>query len=220
MNYFILAETTTNDLITPFFGLLSIIVSSIGTLVVKHWLDTRKREDVNELSDAEIKLTLSEVNEINQRVLDLENSVHVDRFLILKAENGKSDPRFATVIYEQYRNREPFIASLVYRKIRIDDYYREMLKTTEANDLLQMETAKMPQDAKLKGFYENELVLFSNCYFLTRYQLHNTEKWIVLYCTVATKQDKPFSRRDTNQIGLFIDYLKEILTARVPKEKK
>ena len=206
------------DIATPLIGFAGVVVTSLGTLLLKHYLENR---DHHEVSDAEIRFTLSEINELHQRCLDLEQTTKIDRFLILKAENGKSNPKFASVVFEQCRNRQPFIASLVYTKIHVDSYYQEMLKTGEAQGLLEMETATMPDGARLRGFYESEKVTFSNLYFLGRNPTESAsnDKWVVWYCTLATMQTDGFTKAERLKLQTFVDFVKQLFDSRMPKAK-
>lgn len=205
------------DFLTPLMGLIGVAVSSVGTLLVKHFLD--RRRSTAEDSDEDIRFAISEINEIHQRALDLIATTAVDRFLILKAENGKQQPRFATAIYEQHRDRPLFVATLVYHKVRVDESYREMLRKAEAEDVYRMETASMP-DSTLKSIYESEGVTHSHCHFLARYPLKSDpSRWVVLFCTFATKSGQDFGGQDRLKIGLFVDWLKDLFADEMDKTR-
>ncbi len=205
------------DALTPLLGFAGVVVTSLGTLLLKHYLE--KRAD-HEESDAEVKFSLSEINEIHQRFLDLEQTTKVDRFLILKAENGKSNPKFASVVFEQYRDRTLFVAALVYTKIVVDSYYSEMLKDGEQHGILKMTTATMPENARLRGFYEAEGVHHSNLYFLGSQATESktNDKRIVWYCTLATKKTDKFTKAEELSLQTFVDFVKLIFDNRIPKE--
>ncbi len=208
-----MAEST--DILTPILGFAGVVITSLGTLVVKKWIDKKDADSV--VTDGELQFTLVEYNELHQRMLELQSDTPADRFLIMKAENGVTQPRFATVIYEQFKTRQMFIAFLVYTRILIDDSYREMLKGAELKGVCEMETATMP-DCKLRGFYEQEKVTFSNCYFLTRYERGGGAT--IIYATIATHSPEGFTKAEKFKMAVFADYLRETFQRKTDKNSE
>jgi hypothetical protein len=207
------------DYLAPILGFLGVVVTSIGTLLVKHWLE---KKSAIELSDSEIKFTLTEINELHQRCLDLQQQTRIDRFLILKAENGKNAPKYTSVVFEQMRDRPLFIATLVYTKILLDGYYQEMLKSAEATGCVPLETATMPEQSKLRGFYENEKVKFSTIYFLARQdtEAKDNDKAIIWFCSMATHADTMPTKAEKLQCQLFVDFVKNMFETRIKTGEK
>ena len=222
-----LFEPAATDYVTPTLSFLGVVVTSLGTLLVKHYLDKKKNADDDlkvEKPDLKFELlfTLSEINELNQRVYDLEERTRMDRFLILEAWNGERKPQKATVLHEKYRNRISFIASLVYRNVPLDADYQQMLEDAEKFGVVAMETSTMNEKAELRSFYEIENVKFCRLYYLFSFQV-SKQRRVVVYCTIATKDEKDFSKIEIAHIDMFIAYLKEIFLAsiqRLPKKKK
>lgn len=188
---------------------LGVVIAAIVPLWVKDRFDRRKQKFGGEASDFEIKFALEDLVEIREDVRHIFNSTKSDRFLILKAENGRTSPKWATAIYEQHKGVPVVLATEVYKKIRIDDIYREMIDEAEIKGVTIMHTSEMPRTSRLKAIYESEGVQHSNCYFLCRYPLKSdSEKWVVMYCTLATENELPFTPHEETALELFADRLR------------
>jgi len=187
------------------------ILVAILPLWIKDRLDKRKL--VIEASDFEIRFALEDLVEIREDVRHIFTSTKADRFLILKAENGKQSPKWATAIYEQHKGVPVVLATEVYKKIRIDDIYREMIDIAETEGVTIMHTGEMPKTSRLKAIYESEGVQHSNCYFLCRYPLKSdSAKWVVMYCTLATENEVPFTPHEETALDLFVDRLRSMFS--------
>ena len=188
---------------------LGVVIAAIVPLWIKERFDRRRMRFTIEASDFEIRFALEDLVEIREDVRHVFASTKADRFLILKAENGKQSPKWATAIYEQHKGVPVVLATEVYKKIRIDDIYREMIDVAESEGVMMMHTGEMPRTSRLKAIYESEGVQHSNCYFLCRYPLKSdSEKWVVMYCTLATENEVPFTPHEETALELFADRLR------------
>lgn len=203
-------ETPTPDYFTLVFGLVPILISSIGTLFVKNWLDRRAISKVDD-DDYDIRFTVADIQKMSVRIEDLIEKTTATRFLLLKAENGKVLTN-ATAILSNYDQHDLLE---LYQHAEIDEYYREMLKKAENANCFAMETATMPP-AKLRGFYEDEGVTFSNCYFLGRLIL-TEEKTVIFYCTCAKEQAENFTNRELHEFERLTEFLKRILKSEMER---
>lgn len=196
------------------------VLAFFGTVVTAFfgWLALRKPKlkFPVELSDFEIRFALEDLVTIREDVHHLFQSTSADRFLILKAENGKQKPQWGTAIYEQHKGIPVVLATDVYKKIRLDDIYRDMINEAEAEGVMMMHTASMPKGSRLKAIYESENIQHSNCYFLCRYPLKSDpDKWIVMYCTLATENDAPFTPHEETALELFADRLRSMFSTEL-----
>jgi hypothetical protein len=199
-------DTSIGDIIAPIGAFLGLCVSSVGVLFVKEWLAKRQNKIAANAETFALRLTMSAVSDIYLRIYDLVNSTKIDRFLVLRAENGQTMLKTATVELE-HPPQKSIYATFFYKNVPIDDTYREMLKMAEASGVYEMETAKMP-DCKLRGYYEDEGVTFSNCYFIGRL-VFSDKKAIVFYCTAATHQNEPFTPQEERKIEKLVESLKQ-----------
>jgi len=203
-------HTDNTQYVLAFFG--TVITAFFG------WLALRKPKTKFpiEASDFEIRFALEDLVIIREDVHHLFQSTSADRFLILKAENGKQKPKWETAIYEQHKGVPVVLATDVYKKVRLDDIYRDMINEAEAEGSMTMHTAAMPKGSRLKAIYESENIQHSNCYFLCRYPLKSDpEKWIVIYCTLATENEAPFTPHEETALDLFADRLRSMFSTEL-----
>lgn len=196
------------------------VLAFLGTVITAFfgWLALRKPKEKFpiEASDFEIKFALEDLVEIREDVQHLFRDTKADRFLILKAENGKTTPKWATAIYEQHKGVPVVLATEVYKKVRIDDAYREMIDGAEEMGRYTMHVPDMPKSSRLKAIYEAENIKHSTCYFLSRYPLQSDpDKWVVLFCTVATKHLLPFTPHEETALELFADRLRGMFSTEI-----
>lgn len=203
-------ETPTTDYVTLVFGLVPILISSIGTLFVKNWLDKRAVASAA-TQDLDIRFTITDIQKLSVKIENLIEITRVDRFLLLKAENGQSVSN-ATAILSNFDQRKLLE---LYDHVEIDDFYREMLTIAEARGFFAMETRRMPSDSRLRGYYEDEHVVFANCYFLARFVVKG--KAVIFYCTAATTQGDKFTARELREIERLIDYLKQTMRREIER---
>lgn len=182
--------------------------------LIPYFLRKKENQEIK-TKPVDVDVELFKFNELRESVDRVLVETNADRFLILMAHNGKEEMRFATAIYEQHKNTDKTIFSFgatnKYIKIEFDDEYRHMLKHAEKEGVFRMETAKMPESL-LKNIYISERVNYSNCYFIKRYPEYKShDKDLLLYCTLASHNDKPFDITDEVKFKSFVDYLRNEL---------
>lgn len=185
--------------------------SALGIALIPYFL--KKREDKKEKSKSlDVDVELFKFNDLKEAVDNILFTTKADRFLILMANNGKEEMRFATAIYEQHKNNQELSFSIgatnKYIKIEFDDEYRHMLKEAEKEVVFRMNVKNM-KDSLLKNIYLTEKVTQSNCYFLRRYADYKTEnKDLLLFCTLASHSEELYDVFDETKFKTFIDYIK------------
>lgn len=191
----------------PFRTMIILIV--IGLMVFKllmeleKWIEKRTANK-EKIFDLKIKIAaaakinidrilgrdLTYFNEINKAVLDTYNRTKADRFLILKAYNGKDELKFVGVPYEQHKEKDhPLAYKSIKAADRFQDYefdeaYRLMLKESEKIPYVNMIVEDMP-DCDLKRIYQEEGVTHSQLFFLKRVKI-SEDKDEFYFCTFAT----------------------------------
>jgi len=131
---------------------------------------------------------LNTFNKIREVVDNILSQTIADRFLILVANNGKQDMRFATAIYEQHKGIDSVVLSFgatnKFINFEIDSQYKEMLKTAERDGRVNLVVDNMPP-SDLKFIYNGEKVKNSLIFFLKRMPI-NSEHDRILYCSIAS----------------------------------
>lgn len=190
------------EIIVAIIGLLGIALSTVGVMLAKYWLDKRRRawgEHKNILAD------IARLNLIHREIDDIMSSTRTDRFLILRAENGMTDPKYATAVYVQHRNHPV----PTYFRLKVDDEYRKMLRDAESQGLVRLKVDAMP-DSLLKNIYMGEGVKYSNCYFIARRDAEDG-KSVLTYCTLATHEDQPFTNAEEMKQLIFVSKLRAVV---------
>lgn len=197
--------------------ILIAIISAISAVIIAllPYILKKKTPDTEKPKQIDVDVELFKFNELKESVDRVLANTKADSFLILMAHNGKEELRFATAIYEQHKNNEKTIFSFgatnKYIKVEFDDEYRRMLKNTERDDIVKMETKSM-NDNLLKNILISEKIVFSNCYFIKRYNEYKSEnKDLLLYCMISTHQELPYDISDEIYFKTFVDFLKNEL---------
>lgn len=186
-------------------------LSALGIALIPYFL--KKREDKKEQrKKLDVDVELFKFNDLKEAVDNILFTTKADRFLILMANNGKEEMKFATAIYEQHKNNRDLSFSIgatnKYIKIEFDDEYRRMLKEAEKEGTFRMNVKNM-KECLMKNVYLTEKVTQSNCYFLRRYVDYKTEnKDLLLYCTLASHSEELYDVFDETKFKTFIDYIK------------
>lgn len=187
---------------------------ALPTLIIQHLLSRRKARKAVEQVEVDLRFTLDEFAEIYERVNELISTTKVDRFLILKAENGSTSPDDTTVLHALPPSKTLIFASEV--NFRIDSYYRDMLAETEKSDIFHMQTSKMPEGSRLRKMFDNDGVSHANCYFICKYpSLKDKDKYVILYFMLTTTQNKAFTSNEHTKFGVFADWLKHLLSKEI-----
>jgi hypothetical protein len=196
------------DYLDAILGFAGVVVTAIGTVIVKHYLDKRK-EKAKTGAEIELKLTFDEYAEIHERINDLIATTKAERFLILKAENGASMPDDTTILHALPPSKDVLLTSDV--RFKIDGHYREMLVQTERHEMFHMATDNMPENSKLRQMFLSDRVTHANCYFMCKYpSLIDGDKWTILYFMLTTTQTTTFTPHEHTKFGMFADWIREL----------
>jgi hypothetical protein len=205
-------------------------ISAILVAVINSYISIRKKytslsEEHNTISNDRDKLIveLSAVGVLfNYNLLTvIEESVNetfmstkAKKFLILFAVNGKTSFNHVTACYE--RNLNPKSAYIIrkYRRLRIDDDYKKLLKQIEFNSPVVIDTSKIKESIlkQMHSSYKQDTthVLL---HFLTRIQV-DQENDLLVYISISTDEPESFTDEElfviSNSINLIKDHAEEI----------
>lgn len=182
------------------------LVSILGKYLEFRWTQTKK---VKKASDV-IKV-VSTIYQIMQKVV---NETPVERFIILKAENGGGRPKvgahlYATAVMESHSNPEHTIIDK-YSKLRVDSHYIEMLSDIIAKEKVLVTTSNLPTSL-LKTIYLAEAVKYSEIRLL-----HTTDD-AIYYCSVATTMENEYFQDPSTvlNVELSCNKISEILKKNI-----
>ena len=192
-----------STLVPPFFVM-------VGVLVPAYLLHIREmgklRTQINQhklrgnVLDKILDLVL--LNDIKTATDTIFKETKADRFLILIAINGKVDFNTVSVIFERHKNSTSS-AIARYRNLQVDAEYRAMLKESERNNYLIVETSAM-RECLLKDIYTLEGVNHSEIRHLARQPLDKDNDCLV-YSSIATHKTPKFTRLELTTIQTQID---------------
>jgi len=144
--------------------------------------------------------------EIRVSVDRIFEATKADRFLIMKAINGKTDFQFASVIYEQHKRtaktKYSVNAAGRYVNFKFDIHCNERIKEAEQKGYVDLVVAELPEGTDLKSIYTSEGVTHSRIYHIDRIPI-DEKKDAILYCSIATHE------------GLFTDVEKIIIKQEI-----
>lgn len=145
-------------------------------------------------------------NSLSDAVYQLFEKTKVDRFLVLLARNGKERPRYVDVMLEFHKTEEHKIEAVkIYKNVKIDSPYNEMIDNTFHNGFCDIETAVM-QEQILKYFYLNENIHFSRTKPIIKKQIDD-DRVVKIFTSSATHQKDPYTINEKTTIDLYHDSL-------------
>lgn len=168
-------------------------------LLAKHFLVKGKTES-----------QLEKVKQIYEEMIKIVETTGVERFFILKAENGGGVVKpgvhlYGSVIYEMYRT--PVQSHIRdYQRILLDSEYIRILVEAMQNPSVDIQPEKLPP-CILKQIYAAEDIHFCRIFYL------GSTKKAVYYCSLATTDPQEFFQdpKDQLAISLAINKIKILL---------
>jgi len=140
-------------------------------------------------------MDISRINPIIDSVSSMFEKTKASRFLILIAVNGKDSFNIVSVIFEHHKTNGNKVNAIgTYRNVNIDDNYRDLLKKTEREKTVEIETSKL-DNCILKDFYHLEDIKHSKIVFLSRNKIDQDNDFVV-YSSLATHEEESFSRNE------------------------
>lgn len=126
-----------------------------------------------------------EWKDIHEELERLCEETCIDRFLVLRAFNGLSHPRWVNAVF-QYRSGVQKPVSYIH--VALDDDYIERLRRITSQGSISFRVAEIPQSLT-RGIYESEQVKASAWFHIGSYDIVDTQTRMIAFCSFATHED-------------------------------
>jgi hypothetical protein len=144
---------------------------------------------------------LSQWDEISRELEDLVMNTPVDRFLILRAWNGKDTPRWATAVY-QYRKGND--APVSYAHVNLDADYVGRLRSIRTGVPIVFSVSEL-DDSLTRSLYHSEGVKQSAWYHIgDSHPSSSPQSTSIMYCSFGSHSDLPLSENDLVKCHLLV----------------
>lgn len=207
-------------------GIIIATIGAIGVIIAAgfgflgQWIEHHKRKqaerEIAAESDAlDVTKMIPKFGALVQDLQKLMLKTSIDRFLILKAWNGRLDPRWTTAIF-QYRTGaggEP----VSYVHFELDDDYLYRLQATVNTGSHYLKVAEIP-DGAIKRVYEAEGVAGSYWSHI-RTNVKEDGCAEIFYCSFATHDKAGIDRKTRTHCDLLVGFLIEMFQADDRHEK-
>lgn len=207
-----------------------ILVASLGFLGVLvtatiGWFSTNREKHRRQQSENEMSLQMAAldfadflkewhgtVSELHQ----LMETTTVDRFIILRAWNGRLAPRWTTAIYQvRQKGQEHFN----YVHYELDQDYVDRLRHVSLGGEMRFKTADLP-DCGIRDVYHNEQVTESVWFELDHREVRGTDSRAITYCSFATHEAQGLDDDTVTQCRIIANRLKGVaMTFGIGEEK-
>lgn len=176
-------------IIAAIIGFLGVVITSI--LSYKKLKIERAKTDQarNELSLQSAGLDFSafvaEWHSVQEDINSLLNETCIDRFLILRAWNGKYEPKWTSAIFQV---RQGLQSPMNYVHFELDDDYVNRLRETIHHGHIYFTTDEICSSA-IKDVYSAEEIKSSLWHYISETKLLGGDGVAITYCSFATHQD-------------------------------
>jgi hypothetical protein len=199
------------------------IIGATGTIIAAllGFLANRKVKQKKEQAEAELTFQhaalsftdfLGEWSEIEKELESLVSNTCIDRFLILRAWNGHSTPRWTTAVY-QYRQgvQEP----MSYIHFELDNDYIARLAAIVGRGSIAFTVDEIP-DSAVKRVYEAEKVKHSAWFFISKKELTKSPDCMAItYCSFATHQEEKIPQETLTRCRILVSRMKGLTQQEV-----
>ncbi len=176
------------EVIVAIIGFLGILITAwVGYSKTEMEIAARKQAE-QELCLQKAALDFSEFmfewSDISQELNGLMRDTCIDRFLIMRAWNGRLDPKWTTAVF-QYRqgNQKP----VSYVHFELDSDYVNRLKSIYVGEPLKFKTDDL-QKCSIKDIYVAEGVTASVWMHLETKDMPRTQCAAITYCSFSTHE--------------------------------
>lgn len=207
-------NTIVITVVTSVAAIVTAIVSGIFSLKQKK-IETELKETKKEVTKMKIELSCINIlfnhdflQVLSEKVDEIFENTHAERFLILFAVNGKERFNYVTVCYERTKTHSGSGAIYRYVRFEIDDHYRDLLHDSERHNAVVLNVEEMP-NSYLKSIYQTrvESIRHAVIKFLKRMTV-DTDNDLVIYSSIATTLDRPFNDNELTIIKTAFDVLR------------
>lgn len=193
---------------------ISAMVTALGAVVValisvwsKFQADRRKEQAELEMAFTKAALDfgqfVEEWGETHDELRKLLEETSVDRFLILRAWNGRFNPRWTTAVFQMRQGKQLPVS---YVHIELDADYVSRLHEISARLTSYWLVDQMP-DSEIKRIYQNEGVTAAMWALLDRRKGPQNSQ-AVTYCSFATHDPGGISENDLTRCRILVGRIK------------
>lgn len=179
--------------------LITTLVTSLTAIAVGFLSYLKIREERLKSNQATRELTLqqaafdftgfmSQMNGFHQELMNMMETTDIDRFLILRAWNGKLNPRWTTAIFQIRQGSQDPVS---YVHFELDHDYVDRLRTLVNGGDVVFRTDELP-DCAIKRVYMAEGVTASR-WFLIETKESDKNSRSITYCSFATHKPQGIS---------------------------
>lgn len=200
----------TPDVIIAVVGLLGIIVTSVFSYLKVNKSKQALKQTENELKIQQVALNfgqfMEEWSQTHEEIAHLMESSCIDRFIILRAWNGRLSPRWTTAVFQmRMGNQEP----ISYVHFELDTDYVERIKQISIQGTATFKVDELP-DCAIKRVYQAEGVKSSTWSYISEESIPGTDCVAHTYCSFSTHTDCEIDVNLETKITILIGRLKGI----------
>lgn len=204
------------EIIVAFIGLVGIGVTAYFGYLSKRRTDARMGAVETEVDLHRFALSFDdffrEWQGIEEDLHKLFQDTNIERFLLLRAFNGKHEPRWTNAIFQlRSGGAKDFVD---YKFVELDeDYIARLKKITNENKLtVEVESA---QEGLIKSIYLAESIKHSSWFHIASYDAPEGSRMIT-YCSFATTKDEPIDKGTEIRCQLIANKFKLIADSLIP----
>lgn len=203
----------TGEVIAAFVGFIGVV-----TAAVIGWFSTSKEKHRRQQSEAEMSLQmaaldfsdfLSEWYDTHAAIEHMMEHTPIDRFLILRAWNGRLAPRWTTAIYQLRKGDQETFSYVHYE---LDQDYVDRLRHVSLGNEVRIKTEDLP-DCGIRKLYENEGVTEAVWLLIEERWIPRTDARAITYCSFATHEETGISPYVATQCRILAGRLKGVAMA-------
>lgn len=202
-------------MIASLAGATALVLSAAITAGVKiYTLSTENKKAIRELTFQEAALSFEdfivEWDAIHRDLTDLFATTNINRFLILRAWNGYSDPKWTTAFFQM---RDGDYKPISYVHFDLDQDYIDRLNLIINRGYSVFTTDSMP-DSKVKLVYTMEGIKHTVWFFIAKKFLDkDKDVAAITYCSFATQNDVELTDNEIAKCMLIVNRLRGITVA-------
>lgn len=202
--------------IAPELAALAGALIAASTAAIKQY--TKRKNSERELVEIKRELYLQSqalsledflgaLSEIQEDLRSLYEKHGIDRFIMLRAWNGISNPRYTNAFYQvRFGEQDP----VQYVHFEIDDDYIKRLHTVMGERRAAFSTSEIPH-SKIREVYELEGILHSAWFYICKKIDAKTNAAAITYCSFAKKIDERFKSTQIVECELIVGKIKQMI---------
>lgn len=148
---------------------------------------------------------IHEWSDIHKELVELLRSTPIDRFLMLRAWNGKSEPKWATAFFQlRLGDQEPF----TYQHVELDHDYIDRLRKAVDHGWIVFTVNSIEERSLIKNIYNTEGVKQSVWFHIMDYSVANSSSKAIMYCSFATHGEEQITAEHITKAQMIVYRIK------------